>query len=77
LWCALVLREVLQFGPDAVISAGAAPGFFCIVAGRLIGAKTLRIDIVANGEERSICGKLSKHFEHQCPTQCEWCGSPG
>jgi UDP-N-acetylglucosamine:LPS N-acetylglucosamine transferase len=71
-WCAFAaLVEVLRFRPDVVISTGAAPGFFCILAGRLIGAKTLWIDSVANGEELSMCGKLSKHFAHQCLTQWE------
>lgn len=70
--CALAaLRMVLKHRPDVVISTGAAPGFFCILGGRLIGARTLWIDSVANGEELSMCGKLSKRFAHQCWTQWE------
>jgi UDP-N-acetylglucosamine:LPS N-acetylglucosamine transferase len=71
LCAAVAFREVLRFRPHVVISTGAAPGFFCILAGRLIGAKTLWIDSVANGEELSMCGKLSKRFAHQCWTQWE------
>lgn len=70
--CALVaLWIVLKHRPKVVLSTGAAPGFFCICAGRLMGARTLWIDSVANGEELSMCGKLSKRFAHQCWTQWE------
>lgn len=54
-----------------ILSTGAAPGFFCILAGRLIGARTLWIDSVANGEELSMCGKLFRRFAHECCTQWE------
>ncbi len=63
------IRLVLKARPSAVISTGAAPGFFCILAGRLIGAKTLWVDSVANAEQLSMCGKLSKHVAHECLTQ--------
>ena len=43
----------------------------CLLAGRLIGARTLWVDSVANGEELSMCGKLSKSFAHQCWVQWE------
>ncbi|WP_379923406.1 glucuronosyltransferase [Erythrobacter sp. R86502] len=75
--CALVaLRIVFRHRPQVVISTGAAPGFFCILAGRLIGARTLWIDSVANGEELSMCGKLSKRFANQCWTQWEHLAGP-
>lgn len=75
--CALAaLRVVLRHRPRIVISTGAAPGFFCILAGRLIGARTLWIDSVANGEELSMCGKLSKRFAHECWTQWEHLAGP-
>lgn len=72
LLCAFAaLWIVLKHRPRVVISTGAAPGFFCILAGRLIGARTLWIDSVANGESLSLCGKLSKVFAHECWTQWE------
>lgn len=74
--CAMVaLRIVLKHRPQVILSTGAAPGFFCILAGRLIGARTLWIDSVANGEELSMCGKLSKTFAHECWTQWEHLGT--
>lgn len=70
--CALVAAWlVLRIRPKVVISTGAAPGFFCILAGRLIGARTLWIDSIANGERLSMCGRLSKTVAHQCLTQWE------
>jgi hypothetical protein len=70
--CAVfALRIIMKHRPDVVLSTGAAPGYFCLLAGRLVGAKTLWIDSVANGEELSMCGKLSKRTAHQCLTQWE------
>jgi UDP-N-acetylglucosamine:LPS N-acetylglucosamine transferase len=70
--CALkALWIVLKLRPHVILYTGAAPGFFCILAGRLTGARTLWIDSVANGEELSMCGKLSKRFAHECWTQWE------
>lgn len=60
---------VLKFRPEVVISTGAAPGLFCILFGRLIGARTLWIDSVANAESMSMCGKLSRYFSTRCLTQ--------
>lgn len=60
---------VLRIRPDVIISTGAAPGFFCILVGRLTGASTLWIDSFANAEELSLCGKLSTRVAHKCLTQ--------
>lgn len=65
------VRLVLAQRPEVVISTGAAPGFMCLLAARLVGARTLWIDSVANGEEMSMCGKLSRRLAHQCWVQWE------
>lgn len=65
--CALWI--VARLRPRVVISTGAAPGFFCILAGRLFGARTLWIDSIANSEELSMCGQLSRTVAHECWTQ--------
>lgn len=65
------LGLVLKLRPDVVISTGAAPGFFCILFGRMIGARTLWIDSVANAERLSLCGRLSQRMAHECLTQWE------
>lgn len=68
--CGIVaLWVVLKHRPHVVLSTGAAPGFLCLMAGRLIGARTLWIDSVANGEQLSMCGRLSRSLAHECLTQ--------
>lgn len=64
---ALVRRE----RPEVVISTGAAPGFFCIMWGRIYGARTLWIDSIANAEELSLSGRLASRIAHCCFTQWE------
>lgn len=72
LLCAVAaVRIVLKHRPDIILSTGAAPGYFCLLAGRLVGARTLWIDSVANGEQLSMCGKLSRRTAHECLTQWE------
>jgi len=63
------LALVARHRPDVVVSTGAAPGLFSLIAGRLFGARTLWIDSVANAEELSLCGKLARYLAHQCLTQ--------
>lgn len=48
---------LLKIRPDTIISTGAAPGFFALKIGKLLGAKTIWIDSIANAEELSLSGK--------------------
>ena len=48
---------VLRTRPHAVITTGAAPGYFAIRLGRLMGAKCAWVDSIANAEELSLSGK--------------------
>lgn len=53
---------VLKLRPDVVISTGAAPGYFAIRAGKLVGAKTIWLDSMANAEALSMSGEMAgKH----------------
>jgi UDP-N-acetylglucosamine:LPS N-acetylglucosamine transferase len=47
---------ILKLRPDVVISTGAAPGYFGIRFGKLLGARTIWVDSVANVEELSMSG---------------------
>jgi len=72
LQCASVsLMLVLRLRPDVVITTGAAPGFFCLLWGRLFGARTLWIDSVANAEKLSLSGRLARRIAHCSLTQWE------
>ena len=43
--------------PDVVISTGAAPGYFAIRFGNLVGARTIWVYSVANVDELSLSGR--------------------
>jgi len=45
--------------PDVVISTGAAPGYFALRIGRLLGARTIWIDSMANVERMSMAGEMA------------------
>jgi len=52
-----ILVVLLRERPDVIISTGATPGFFAIKFGKLLGARTVWIDSIANAEELSLSGK--------------------
>jgi UDP-N-acetylglucosamine:LPS N-acetylglucosamine transferase len=55
---------MLRCRPDAVVSTGAAPGYFALRIARLTGARTIWIDSIANAEELSMSGKrIGKHAD--------------
>jgi UDP-N-acetylglucosamine:LPS N-acetylglucosamine transferase len=61
--CALGLfRLTLRHRPDVVISTGALPGVMALAIGRLLGARTIWVDSIANAEEFSMAGKLSRRY---------------
>jgi len=50
---------VFRLRPDVVVSTGAAGGVLAIRLARLIGARTMFIDSIANARELSISARLS------------------
>jgi hypothetical protein len=59
-----ILLLMLWTRPDAVISTGAAPGYFALRIGKLLGARTVWIDSIANAEDLSLSGrKIGKHAD--------------
>jgi hypothetical protein len=54
-----VLCLVLRERPDVIVTTGAAPGYFAVRFGRLIGARSIWLDSMANSEELSLSGKLA------------------
>ncbi len=59
---------VLHERPDIVISTGAAPGYVAIRVGRLIGARTIWVDSMANVDEL-LSGRLASAVADVCLTQ--------
>jgi UDP-N-acetylglucosamine:LPS N-acetylglucosamine transferase len=64
-----ILAVVLRERPDVVISTGAAPGYMAIRCARLVGARTLWVDSVANAEELSMSGRMASTKADLCLTQ--------
>ena len=48
---------VLRARPHAIVTTGAAPGYFAVRLGRLLGARTIWVDSIANGDELSLSGR--------------------
>lgn len=69
-WLALCsLWIVVRTRPDVVISTGAAPGYFAIRFGKMLGARTIWVDSIANAEELSVSGRLAKPYSDLWLTQ--------
>jgi hypothetical protein len=69
-WCALmILALIIRTRPDVIVTTGAAPGYFAIRFGRLLGARTIWIDSVANAEELSMSGRMAAAYADAWLTQ--------
>jgi UDP-N-acetylglucosamine 2-epimerase (non-hydrolysing) len=55
--------------PDVIISTGAAPGYIALRIGKLIGAKTVWLDSIANAEELSLSGAMAGRYADLWLTQ--------
>ncbi|WP_084251828.1 hypothetical protein [Bradyrhizobium sp. AT1] len=62
----ITLRE----RPNAIVTTGSAPMLCFILLGRMIGAKTLWIDSIAQAAELSSSGRLARKIAH-C-TLAQW-----
>jgi UDP-N-acetylglucosamine:LPS N-acetylglucosamine transferase len=85
LWNKLALAKMfVQVGwvllrerPRVVVTTGAAPGFAAIVFGRLLGARTIWIDSIANSETLSTSGARAGRWAHVWLTQWPHLAVPG
>lgn len=66
-----ILFLVIKLRPDVVISTGAAPGFFALKIGKILGAKTIWVDSIANAEELSLSGQKVRSSADLWLTQWE------
>ncbi|MEM9752422.1 MAG: UDP-N-acetylglucosamine--LPS N-acetylglucosamine transferase [Planctomycetota bacterium] len=59
-----IAKLVVTKRPQVIVSTGAAPGYFAIRLGKLIGAKTVWLDSIANAERMSMSGqRIQKHAD--------------
>lgn len=70
------LATVLRFRPHVIISTGAAPGFFALRFGSLLGIRTLWLDSIANADELSLSGVKASKFATLALTQWPELGPP-
>lgn len=70
LWMKLV-GVMLRFRPHVVVTTGAAPGLIALQTAKLIGARTIWIDSIANAAELSMSGKLASRVADLWLTQWE------
>lgn len=71
-----LLLIILRERPDVVISTGAACGYFAVRFGKLIGARTLWIDSIANIDEVSMAGRLAGKYADLWLTQWPHLATP-
>lgn len=64
-----VASIVLRVRPHVVVTTGAMPPLAALLIGRLIGARTLWIDSVANSEQLSGSGRIARRFSTKVVTQ--------
>lgn len=70
-------RLVWEERPEVVVSTGAAPGCLAILFGRLMGARTVWVDSVANVSSISLSGRIVAPVVHLLLTQWPHLARPG
>jgi hypothetical protein len=70
--CGLAIFSIIfSSRPQIIITTGAAPGLFGVLAGRLLGIKTVWIDSIANVEKLSLSGNIALKLADRVYTQWE------
>jgi peptidoglycan/xylan/chitin deacetylase (PgdA/CDA1 family) len=67
---------VLRQRPDVVVTTGAAPGYFAVLFGKLVGARTAWIDSMANAEHLSLAGRKIRPWTDLWLTQWPGLATP-
>jgi UDP-N-acetylglucosamine:LPS N-acetylglucosamine transferase len=62
--CLRIVWILLRERPHVIVSTGAAPGYFALRIGKLVGIKTIWVDSIANVERLSLSGaRIGKHAD--------------
>ncbi len=64
-----ILRRVISYQPQVIITTGSAPGLMAIIVGFCCGKKTIWIDSVANIEKVSTSGRIESKIATKTFTQ--------
>lgn len=62
-------RLVWRVRPDLLVTTGALPGLFCLIFARLLGARTVWVDSIANSDHESLSGRIARPFATRWYTQ--------
>lgn len=57
-----ILAIVLRTRPEVIVTTGAAPGYFAVRIGSVLGIRTVWIDSIANAEEISLSGRKAGRY---------------
>ena len=66
-----ITRILLKERPHVIVSTGAALGFFALKIGKLMGARTIWVDSIANANELSLSGEKAGKCSDLWLTQWE------
>jgi UDP-N-acetylglucosamine:LPS N-acetylglucosamine transferase len=70
--CMLASAKLIwRIRPRLVVTTGALPGLFCLIFARLLGARTVWIDSIANSDRPSLSGACARPFATRWYTQWE------
>lgn len=64
-----IWKIVRDFRPDVVITTGAAPGLVTLALARLLGARTIWLESIANAEKLSMSGQIAGRIANLRLTQ--------
>lgn len=64
-----LLGVVRKERPEAIVTTGAAPGLMCLLAGKVLGKKTIWVDSIANVQHLSASGRIAQKFASKIYTQ--------
>ena len=64
-----IARVLRRSRPQVVISTGAAPGVLGLLAGKLLGARTIWIESICHAEKLSLSGRIALKFCDRVYTQ--------
>ena len=64
-----MLKIIQKEKPAAILTTGATPGLTCLLAGKLLGKKTIWVDSVANVQHLSLSGRIASKIASKNYTQ--------
>lgn len=67
---------LIRIRPKVIISTGAAPGYFALRMGKILGANTVWIDSLANVDKMSLTGLMVAKYADLWLTQWEHLSQP-